>query len=279
MDKFYSSDWHIHTNASYDASLTVEKLFEGVEKAGITDFGITDHVNQPSWISYLKKSSELVRQNKKNGFHLGTELTTIPKSVFEYDKKNRSLEGYITPSFTEKGEQAELPLTKEELAENHVEYVIAAAHYCMNVIMEEKYVIEDYHRQQMFLAADSRVDIVGHPWWIPQEYSVGGIKKHFDDFSVIPKSMIDEFADALIKNNKIMEYNILSFAVPGDFSEKLCRQYAEFTRYMFERGVKISIGSDIHGPEYDNYELQVRNFLEPVGFKSGDFSSPAFKKY
>ncbi len=45
MDVFYDSDWHIHSEASYDADLKVPDLIENAKKNGIKQFGITDHVN------------------------------------------------------------------------------------------------------------------------------------------------------------------------------------------------------------------------------------------
>ena len=62
---FYTSDWHIHSVASYDASLHVADLVKQAEIQGLTDYGLTDHVNVPSWIHFLKASRELVRQYQR----------------------------------------------------------------------------------------------------------------------------------------------------------------------------------------------------------------------
>lgn len=47
MDIFYDSDWHIHSEASYDADLKVPDLIKSAKSNGIKQFGITDHVNYP----------------------------------------------------------------------------------------------------------------------------------------------------------------------------------------------------------------------------------------
>jgi len=54
----YTSDWHIHTEASYDAELIAEQLTEGCRAQGIVRCGITDHVNLPSWGDTLLKSKK-----------------------------------------------------------------------------------------------------------------------------------------------------------------------------------------------------------------------------
>ena len=39
------SDWHIHTDASYDARLPLETLIAAAKAQGLRGFGITDHLN------------------------------------------------------------------------------------------------------------------------------------------------------------------------------------------------------------------------------------------
>jgi len=43
----YTSDWHIHSSASYDAQLLVPDLINAAAEIGVTRFGITDHANFP----------------------------------------------------------------------------------------------------------------------------------------------------------------------------------------------------------------------------------------
>ena len=47
---------------------------------------------------------------------------------------------------------------------------------------------------------------------------------------------------------------------------------------MFERGVKVTFGSDCHGPMYLDHRLEVQKALGVVSFKTGDFSIPRFRK-
>ena len=94
---FITSDWHIHTVASYDAHLHIKKLCEATAKIGYSEFGVSDHVNLPSWIHYLRASAELVKQSGLKNIHLGIELTTISGYLEQYDRKHGSSEGYAHP--------------------------------------------------------------------------------------------------------------------------------------------------------------------------------------
>jgi len=47
---------------------------------------------------------------------------------------------------------------------------------------------------------------------------------------------------------------------------------------MFEKGVKVTCGSDCHRPLYKDHRLGVQKALGPVGFKAGDFSISRFRR-
>lgn len=276
----YASDFHIHSEASYDARLTVSELFAGAAAQGITEFGTADHVNLPSWKHYLLTSEKLHDGNPHPGFHLGVELTTISGFEHDYDRLHGSLEGYVRPD-TAAADPVALPLDEEELIECGVEYTIGAAHWLLTPSVKITEAVRDFHRQQMYLACDSRVDIVGHPFCIHTDLELpNGARGVFDDLSVVPDSFWDEFASALLENKKYVEYNVLTYAVEPYYPEKFRYDYAEKLRYLFERGVPVTIGSDEHGESgmYGNYQEQAARYLKPAGFKAEDFSIPSFKR-
>lgn len=279
----YSSDWHIHCEASYDASLKVPTLLENAEKYGITELGITDHVNLPGWTNYLEKARELFLKYKKTGFHLGVELTTLSKPKFDYVMAHGGADELwkqCGPFEPFKG--YELAMTEEQLREYGVEYVVGGAHWPCYAPYTREDIIKDYALQNIYLASDKRVDIVAHPWWFcgkwANEKGVYDSLPWFDDFGVIPMSIHDEFAAAMIENDACMEWNILSFIVTDEYTEKFTRQYAEYVRMMFEKGVKITIGSDVHH-DYPDFREKVEALASSVGFKEGDFTKPKFRVY
>lgn len=266
------SDWHIHTEKSYDASLSLDTIIEKSNEFGIEKIGITDHANfnDTKFLTDLRNSAEYVKkyQTVNSKIILGVELTPIEKPEFLYIEKNKTREGYIPP-VTDKPYEIELAQTKEQLMELGVSYAIGASHwrvdcpYAKTLKSDVDTVIREWYRQQMWLACDERVTILGHPW-----YHGKGI--WYDDFSVIPHSMNLDIGYALKENNKYVECN--SGVILSDkTSEKFRKQYAEFLRELFEMGVKITYGSDSHNTYLVKlYEME--KLLKEAGFKEGDFS-------
>ena len=81
---------------------------------------------------------------------------------------------------------------------------------------------------------------------------------------------------AILENGKAMEANLGFFY--GNHPEAFRRAYAEFLRGAFEAGVPITIGTDCHGPQYEDRNGLCREYLGAVGFRTEDFSMPRFRK-
>ena len=88
--------------------------------------------------------------------------------------------------------------------------------------------------------------------------------------------MHEELWAAIRENGKMMEANIDFFR--GRYSEEFRRAYAEFVRGAYEYGIPITIGTDCHGPQYNDRNEEVREYLGSVGFRPEDFSVPHFRK-
>ena len=87
--------------------------------------------------------------------------------------------------------------------------------------------------------------------------------------------MNDELAGALYENGKYAECN-LHFFIAENTTEKFRHQYAEFLRELFERGIKITYGSDSHAkyavPKYMERTKIAESYLRAAGFSVGDIS-------
>ena len=151
-----------------------------------------------------------------------------------------------------------------------IQYAIGASHWRVDVHFSEASSYEldesirDWHRQQLWLAEDDRVTILGHPWDNFREL-------WFDDFSIIPRSMKIELGAALKQYGKCAECN------PGFFlrgSEKFHYQYAEYMRELFEMGIPIVYGSDAHTPndKLRLYRESSDKYLAYAGFADGEIS-------
>lgn len=271
----YTSDWHIHSSASYDATLPVSELIKTAKEIGVEKFGITDHANFPipSFWENLEESKRLHEEYNQEVFYLGVELTTIPKTMYEHCVKTGRRDTYTSTNVVDKYD-LEFMLTMEDMERLGISYAVAAAHSAWHTDVSKKEAfIAEWHRHNMYIATDKRVDILGHPWWFDKiEYATW-----LSDFNVVPVSMHDELASALKENGVCIEANA-SMLYGERYPEKFYRQYCEYIRYMFEKGVKVTFGSDCHGPLYKDHRLGVQNALGPVGFKASDFSIPRFRR-
>ncbi len=272
------SDWHIHSECSYDSSLPLSEIGQKTKQFGFKKIGITDHVNfnDANFLGDLNRSVMNVKQFQKTcpEVVLGVELTPIEKPEFDYIAKNGTREGYSAPILSAPFE-IELALTKEELIARGIRYAIGASHWrvdvpgAKNLPTDLDACMKEWYRQQIWLACDERVTVLGHPW-----YNGRGI--WYDDFSVIPRSMNTDLASALKENGKYVECNSKMFTSPKA-TEKFRHQYAEFIRELYENGIPVTYGSDSHN-EYKNVHLQVEQYLISAGFKDGDFSEIAEEK-
>lgn len=272
------SDWHVHSENSYDATLPLETIAEKSLEYGFRRIGITDHANfnDEKFLTDLDNSVKGVKEIQKKYPHviLGVELTPIEKPEFDYIAKHGVRDGYVAPVLSEPF-GIELAQSKEELMARGVRYAIGAAHWRVDVPgarslpADMDAAIKEWYRQQMWLASDERVTVLGHPW-----YNGSGL--WYEDFSVIPKSMNRDIAAALKENGKYAECNSGMLLSPKA-TEKFRHQYAEFLRELFEFGIPITYGSDSHKKYAPDY-LEVEKYLVAAGFSDGDISEIAEAK-
>lgn len=266
------SDWHIHSRHSYDASTPLEVIAENAKAQGLRSIGITDHANfnDKKFLGDLHSSVANVKemQMKYPFIVLGMELTPIEKPEFDHIAKHGTRDGY-TPPIQDAPFGIELAASKEELMALGVRYAIGASHWRIDIPNAAKLApdidacIKEWYRQQLWLACDERVTILGHPW-----YHGKGI--WYEDFSVIPRSMNLDIAAALKENGKYVECNSQLFR-NARTTEKFRHQYAEFLRELFEMGIPVTYGSDDHNG-YLDVRGDVETYLASAGFVDGDIT-------
>ena len=262
----------MHSDASYDSSYTLETLIEDCKKRGFVSFGVTDHVNynETMFLDAMKESARKVKEAQKTTpeLLLGVELTPITQVEYEYLKANRgNREGFVAP-ISDTPLDMELALTKEEMLSYGVQYAVGATHWRVDVVDrrtpgEVDVFIKDWYRQQLWLACDERVTILGHPWY-------HGAGLWYEDFTLIPKSMNEELGAALLENGKYVECNTDVICSPKT-TEKYRYQYVEFLRELYERGIPVTIGSDSHNSYRDHAE-EMEKYFVAAGFRDGDFA-------
>lgn len=262
------SDWHIHSEYSYDALNPLSLIAENAKEQGLRFVGITDHLNYNDgkfWRDLRASAAGVKEAQKKYPFMvLGVELTPIAKPQFDYVKKTGTRVGYEAP--TEGFPFAiELAASKAELKALGVRYAIGASHWRVDCpgasALDRDACIKEWYRQQMYLANDERVTILGHPWY-------HGKGLWYEDFDLIPRGMKDDLAAALKENGKYVECNAHFFQT-AKATETFRHQYAEYLRGMFETGIPVTYGSDAHNGYADDRPI-VEKYLSAAGFRDGD---------
>ncbi len=273
------SDWHIHTVFSYDAENTLDLLVERRGEQGLRYMGVTDHLNfnDNKFLGDMRASANGVNEKRKKHPFLvsGVELTPIDRPTFDYIAANGGVYGGYEPPLQDTPFPLDLPISKAELVAHGVRYAIGAAHWRVDVprsVRKASFDLDasmrEWYRQQLWMAQDERVTILGHPWYI-------GNDAWYEDFSIIPHSMKEDIAKALKENGKYVECNSHFFLTKGA-SEKFRHQYAEYLRWMFEMGIPVTYGSDSH-KNYWDARPRVEKYLIEVGFKDGDIAELAEK--
>jgi histidinol phosphatase-like PHP family hydrolase len=272
-----TSDWHIHSRNSCDeASLALVDLLADAQVAGVSDLGVTDHVHTPFNLPDLDRSrAEFVASAPPSWFHFGVEVSCV--SQWELDLIRRG--GPPNPVYgVRAGGPAAAPLalgiTAEELSERGVEYVVGGTHWPMYVPMARQAVIQDYHRQNLFLATHPLVDVVAHPWWWHGAWadSQGNFTTDpwLGDFAWIPASMHDEFRAAAKQHSVKVEINLSAMLLNPHYPTRFKEQYAEYLAWLKEGGVMLSLGSDCHDHRYQIDFGTAAAMLDRVGIRDGD---------
>lgn len=250
----FRCDYHIHSCYSPEESCKTSKLERVVEKAaaaGIVSFGISDHLHGKINLPSLRKArEEFNRIETAPGikFFFGLELSCLREWDMEENEKTPSI--WVVHS----GGPVDSPLTvyldEDILKELNPDYVIGGAHWPLGAPYEREAIISSYHRQNMFLAEHPHVDIVAHPWWWMGHWKDNSGKYSslpwFDDFSVIPDWMHEEFAVTAVKNNKTVEINAGAILLNGGYPEIFKKNYIAYLQKLKSFGVRFSLGSDAH---------------------------------
>lgn len=279
-----TTDWHIHTTHSCDCAesgigVPMAGLVAAAAAQGITDLGVTDHVNTPYNLDELFRSREAFDALPFNPhFHFGVEASCVSAWELEAIESGRQLaQTWGLRQGGPPGGELAIGINEEDMREYGIEYVVAGVHWPMYIEPDRDAVIRDYHRQNVFLASHPLVDIVAHPWWWMGWWANDEGRylsdPWLDDFGKIPLSMHDEFAAATRENQTAVEINLHACLFNAAYPDTFAPQYVDYLCYLQERGVVFSFGSDSHGPTYEGSAAHPLDFaaaerlLEPLGLK------------
>jgi len=272
-----TSDWHTHSRNSCDgACIPVAHLLARAEEKGITDLGLTDHLHTPYNLPDLAASRrEYLACDPSPRFHFGVEVSCM--SQWELDEIAAGRTENPVYGLREGGPAGgalAIGLTAEDVEAYGIEYVVGGTHWPLYVPLEREAVIRDYHRQNLFLAAHSLVDIVAHPWWWMGKWQDADGRYRtdpwLDDLGKIPASMHDEFAAAVCEHQTVVEINLEAILLTGCYPEAFKRQYLDYLAGLKARGVVLCVGSDCHDADYYTDFVAAADMLESVGIAESD---------
>ncbi|MHC4874803.1 MAG: hypothetical protein ACYTFY_23400, partial [Planctomycetota bacterium] len=263
--------------ASKGRGVSISDFSAVAEDKGLECYGISDHLHTPYNLDEVFRSKEEFDSLPFNpNFHFGIEVSCVSK--WEIDEIESGRSDAATYGLREGGTpgcELTIGITEEDVSEYGIEYVIGGTHWPIYIEITRENVIEDYARQNLFLACHPLVDIVAHPWW----WGGKGWKNEegkcvtdpwLDDFGKIPLSIHDEFAAAVKENKKAVEINLDACVFNKHYPEDFGKQYIDYIAYLHERGVKFSIGSDNHESDYNPRFEDLEIMLEGIGLAEKD---------
>ena len=272
-----TSDWHIHSAASCDeACMQITDLVLEAQVQGIQDFGVTDHIHTPYNLPDLAASRKaFLAIQRSQRFHFGVEVSCVSQWELDEIATGRYEKPvYGLRSGGPAGGPLAIGITAKELQACGVEYMIGGTHWPIYVPFEREAIIRDYHRQNMFLATHPLVTIVAHPWWWMGHWkdarNMYPAEPWFDSFKVVPQSMHDEFAAAVITHGKVVEININAMLLNPHYPEHFKLEYLDYLAFLHARGIALSVGSDCHHAHYDIQFARAAEMLATVGIYDHD---------
>ena len=295
------SDFHMHCGHSHDVGngTTLASIRDESRAAGVRAIGISDHLNNGRTDDHLRGSrAEYDALDDREGFHFGVECSTLR----EWDRQVEKERGESATPYghydggPEQPPQVYLPdQLREEL---DFDYVIGGVHWLLGVCgagsrrlgpADTEAAVRNWHEQQLCLVSHPHVDVLVHPWWwytvMLEPIRVQGMPWLYD-FGVIPRSMHEELGAAAREHDTAIELSGVSFYEQHEgrktgqadefFPPPPREQYLEFHHLLRDAGVRFSIGSDSHGPGYDDSKvLRLTEALASLGLTDADLWHPS----
>ncbi len=259
-----TSDWHTHTTASPDGTLTVETLCEEARRQGLRVIGMSDHCNfnDAKYRQVMRDSRAAYERHctQYPELRFGVELSPYSRTVYDALARGDTL-GSCRAGYIAAGEPPYTPafaLTREDVDALGLSYVIAGVHWrcdapdasvpprSADAWIKEWLRLMTWSVEALAEIAGDRLKILAHPWYscirAPWVQSPGEDNR---GFARIPFSAHDELAAALLQYGVAAECNADQVTHPT-LSERYRREYAEFLVFLYERGVPITYGTDEH---------------------------------
>lgn len=246
----FKTDYHLHTNRSFDGEMTIIELCEKAIELGFSDIAVTEHCEcQDEFVNY------------------NYEL-----SLNDYQIAKEKYKGKINLRFgVEIGQPTQKPDFTEKLLENaKYDFIIASLHNNNNEldyidldytkINIDEY-LKRYYLETLEMCIWGKFDVLGH-----LDYPARYLARANTKFDILKyKDTIAEIFKVQIKNGRGIEVNT---STTKDVLGRTMPQFELIKLYKDVGGEIITIGSDAHCVEYIGYNYTfAREQILNAGFK------------
>lgn len=281
-----NQNFHIHTHHSCDsASASIATIVKAMTDAGIEHYGISDHLHTQYNLCDLQSSrNDFLGFKPPSNFHFGVEASCVARRECERVARkdynawgDEPIYGFRSKDEPFDGNMA-IGLTKQNIDDLGIEYVIGGVHWPLGHSTDRREIIRNYFLQQKFLVEHPLVDILAHPWdslhLAAGDWYTYRDKEHMDwsIFQEIPASLNDELAEAVKKNEKLVEVNAACIFDENPFYSAFLKDlYTDWKR----KGIHFTFGSDTHSAVFEkDLFSKAQKILENWGFGENDFALP-----
>ena len=224
MTAYPHCDFHIHTKYLKCANETMEvaAIVRECERLGVTQLGITDHLNTPDKLEFHRFIREDI-----------AELETDIEVYFGVELNYMACDGEFAFS----------PEVKEEMG---FQFAIGGIHGTYLEEYDLRKIVDIQHRHHLKTCSDPLVDVLVHPYWFgKREFDSGGWP-WFDSMEAVPESYARELGQAAKATGTAIEINGSAILASSVHSEQFFKEYLDYLAIIAEQGACFSVGSDAH---------------------------------
>jgi len=217
-------DWHIHTKylGCADATMEVAAIVMECARIGVTQLGITDHLN-----SFDK-------------------LPLHAPIRADIEKLDAAVDVYFGVELNFTGLDGEFVFNSDIKEQYGFQYAIGGIHATYLETYDLQRIIEIQHRHHLKTCANPLVDVLVHPYWFNKhEFDKKGWP-WFDSMPAVPERYARELGQAARETGTAIEINSSCIIASEELSKRYIEGYITFLSIVAEEGARFALGSDAH---------------------------------
>jgi histidinol phosphatase-like PHP family hydrolase len=217
-------DWHIHTKylKCADATMEIAAIVKESQRAGVTQLGITDHLNSADKLPL----HALIRA--------------------DIEKLDAGVDVYFGVELNFTGLDGDFVLNPDIKEQYGFQFAIGGIHETYLETYDMKRIVDIQHRHHLKTCANPLVDVLVHPYWFGTYEFENKKWPWFDAMPPIPERYMRELGQAARDTGTAIEINADGIFMNPAFSKRYAEEYIAFLSIISEEGACFSVGSDAH---------------------------------